>query len=46
MKDMLRNKAIIGLCILMLGFTYIKATPKNIMEDEIESHEKFVFENK
>ncbi|MEG0826370.1 MAG: hypothetical protein RR404_02745 [Bacilli bacterium] len=47
MKKMLKNKAVIGLFILMLGFTYIKSTPNNTLEaTKNNDKEVAVFQNK
>ena len=41
-----RNKAVMGLFILMLGFVYIKSEPINDLNVETSINEEIVYENK
>ena len=46
MKNMLKNKAVIGLFVLMLGFVYIKGVPsENINLEKIEEKDAIVYKN-
>lgn len=45
MKNLFKNKAIIGLFILMLGFTYVKSTPINNLEETNTNKEEIVYKN-
>jgi len=45
MKTIIQKKAIIGLFILMLGFTYISAPTKNLEENVNSSKSDIVYKN-
>jgi len=46
MKEILKNKAIIGLFIVILGFTYIKSIPTTLGEDNYSSSNNLVYQSK
>ena len=47
MKKLLKGKAVIGLFILMLGFTYIKSTPTNTLNETKNTlKEEIVYKNR
>lgn len=42
MKEILKNKAVVGLFILMLGFVYLKSMPNTTLTDTFDQKEETI----
>lgn len=42
MKELLKNKAVLGMFVLMLGFVYIKSTPVNTLNIQNDVKEEVI----
>lgn len=43
MLEMLKSKSLVGLVVLLLGFTYIKTLPVQNYQEEQESNNLFLY---